>query len=93
VRIQQAIINLNEAAPRFDAELEKSMHKTFTDCYLAEGFTDGGWGYALNSNDADGGIMDGTKTMHDDRNRRLAYYPLGWGSLEVGSRTQTDQLS
>jgi hypothetical protein len=33
------------------------MHKTFTDCYLANGFTDGGWGYALNGYDAKARIL------------------------------------
>ncbi len=37
------------------------MHKTFTDCYFAPGFTGGGWGYALNSNDADGEGLESKK--------------------------------
>jgi hypothetical protein len=74
---------LNAAAPRFNTELEQSMHKTFTDCYLAKGFIDGGWGYALNSNDADGEDLSVEENVLDEKDRRLAYYPLGWNSLEA----------
>lgn len=63
------------------------MHKTFTDCYLAPGggLTGGGWGYALNSNDSDGevGVANGTGKMLDEDKRMLAYYVLGWESIEV----------
>ncbi|KAJ3758634.1 hypothetical protein EV360DRAFT_43491 [Lentinula raphanica] len=31
--------------------LSQSLHKTFTDCYFAPGFTGGNWGVATNSND------------------------------------------
>ncbi|KAF5385722.1 hypothetical protein D9757_005491 [Collybiopsis confluens] len=33
------------------ASLSESLHKTFTDCYYASGFTGGNWGIASNSND------------------------------------------
>jgi hypothetical protein len=64
------------------------MHKTFTDCYFAPGFTGGSWSYALNSNDAGGVTVNASaatdlKTL-DEKERRLAIYPLGWESLEVG---------
>jgi hypothetical protein len=64
------------------------MHKTFTDCYMAEGFTGGSWAYALNSNDAKGDIVDSSdlEVMAEDK-RRLAFYPLGWKSLEVRRRS------
>jgi hypothetical protein len=60
------------------------MHKTFTDCYLAKGFTGGGWGYAFNTTDADG--IDISKTMSEqlpEIERKLAYYCIGWNSLAV----------
>ncbi|KAJ3722031.1 hypothetical protein DFJ43DRAFT_674244 [Lentinula guzmanii] len=31
--------------------MSESLHKTFTDCYYARGFTGGNWGIATNSND------------------------------------------
>lgn len=81
----QAIINLAPHAPRFKADFEHSMNKTFTDCYFAKGFTGGGWGYALNSNDSDGRDVDiGTDTSLLEKERRLAYYIIGWNSIAVG---------
>ena len=84
----KAIINLAPNAPRFTNGFEQSMHKTFTDCYLAPGggLTGGGWGYALNSNDSDGEevrVANGTGKMLDEDKRMLAYYVLGWESIEV----------
>ncbi|KAJ3853394.1 hypothetical protein EV368DRAFT_38988 [Lentinula lateritia] len=32
--------------------ISESLHKTFTDCYYAAGFTGGNWGIATNSNDS-----------------------------------------
>ncbi|KIK52084.1 hypothetical protein GYMLUDRAFT_100862 [Collybiopsis luxurians FD-317 M1] len=32
--------------------ISESLHKTFTDCYLTDGFTGGNWGIASNSNDS-----------------------------------------
>jgi len=55
------------------------MHKTFTDCYLADGFTGGEWAYAINTNDAEG--ID-EEFILDKKERRLAYYVLGWESLQ-----------
>lgn len=83
-----AIINLAPNAPRFTNGFEQSMHKTFTDCYLAPGggLTGGGWGYALNSNDSDGEevrVANGTGKMLDEDKRMLAYYVLGWESIEM----------
>src|SRR6266498_5608786 len=68
------------------------MHKTFTDCYLAQGFTGGGWGYALNTNDADGekaDVVEGEKQVLNEEERKLAYYCIGWESFEVRSLLST----
>ncbi len=60
------------------------MHKTFTDTYNAQGFTGGGWGYALNSNDASGDEIRSTEAPWlEEKDRRLAYYFLGWDSIAV----------
>lgn len=63
------------------------MHKTFTDCYFAPGFTGGGWAYALNSNDASGEVISAAKddvpTVLGENERRLAYYCIGWETIEV----------
>jgi hypothetical protein len=62
------------------------MHKTFADCYYAQGFTGGGWGYASNSNDAEGEPLAVDKepdTVLDEKQRRLAYYIIGWDGLAV----------
>lgn len=64
------------------------MHKTFTDCYFAKGFTGGGWAYALNSNDAEGHEIDvgGTEEpLLEEKDRKLAYYIIGWDSIAVGA--------
>ena len=86
----KAIINLKSDAPRLDESLEKSMHKTFTDCYFAPGFTGGGWNYAMDSNDAEGNHIiagaDGIGSI-DDSQRRLAYYCIGWETTEVSDYT------
>ena len=64
------------------------MHKTFTDSYLAPdgGFVGGGWGYALNSNDSNGEeirvAIEAEEVLGEDK-RMLAYYVLGWESIEV----------
>ena len=63
------------------------MHKTFTDSYLAPGggFIGGGWGYALNTNDSDGEevkVAIESEKLTEDK-KMLAYYILGWESIEV----------
>ena len=89
---QLAIINLNPAAnpppPRFAEGFEHSMHKTFTDCYGTKGFTGGGWSYAMNSNDANGEELLGAQNVWNsteipEEARLLAYYCIGWDSIEV----------
>jgi len=80
-----AIINTIAKAPRFDSKFEHSMDKTFTDCYFAKGFTGGGWAYALNSNDAQGFEVtpdEGKDAFLEEKDRRLAYYVIGWNSIE-----------
>ncbi|KAH8886367.1 hypothetical protein GQ53DRAFT_809677 [Thozetella sp. PMI_491] len=80
---QFAIINAKADAPRFQPEFEASMHKTYTDTYGAAGFTGGGWGYALNSNDADGAeVGEAESSLLEGKDRRLAYYILGWNTLQ-----------
>lgn len=62
------------------------MHKTFTDCYSAPGFTGGGWAYVLNSNDAGGEVISAANdvpTVLGENERRLAYYCIGWETVEV----------
>jgi hypothetical protein len=63
------------------------MDKTFTDCYIAPGFTGGGWAYALNSNDAGGEVISAARndalTVLSENERRLAYYCIGWETVEV----------
>jgi hypothetical protein len=78
----QAIINLAPTAKR-SKDLEDSMHKTFTDCYFADGFTGGGWNYAVNSNDADGEASSTDQNWLPEKDRRLAYYLIGWNGLAV----------
>ena len=85
--IYQAIIDLAPHAPRFETDFEHSMHKTFTDCYFAKGFTGGGWAYALNSNDAEGNEIDVNTTeepLIEEKDRKLAYYIIGWNTIAVG---------
>jgi hypothetical protein len=57
------------------------MHKTFTDCYLAPGFAGGSWTYAMNSNETDGEVSLATEL--EGKEQRLAFYLLGWDSLQV----------
>jgi hypothetical protein len=62
------------------------MHKTFTDCYLAPGFTGGGWAYALNSNNANGEVVnDDSPDVLFEEKQRLAYYVIGWETTEASS--------
>jgi hypothetical protein len=60
------------------------MHKTYTDCYFAEGFTGGNWAYSMTSNGIDELLGEGgdEKVILEEQ-RRLAVYPLGWESKEV----------
>jgi hypothetical protein len=60
------------------------MDKTFTDCYLAKGFTGGGWGYVFNSNDSKGiNVKPIQESLLNEKDRMLAYYMIGWDSLMV----------
>ncbi|CAK7218072.1 hypothetical protein SBRCBS47491_003382 [Sporothrix bragantina] len=80
---QFATIRLQDTAPISDPMLQHSMHKTFTDCYLADdGFIDGTWAYASNTNDVSGVSWTKTETTTevDTRDRKLGIYALGWTS-------------
>jgi hypothetical protein len=91
----KAIINLVPNAPRFKPEFEASMEKTFTDCYFATGFTGGAWAYASNSNDSSGESNTSSETKMNvlsEKERRLAYYCLGWESLEASCKTLSWKL-
>jgi hypothetical protein len=60
------------------------MHKTYTDCYSAKGFSGGNWAYAVNSNDVDELLSEAVdERLIQEVERRLAVYPLGWKSVEV----------
>jgi hypothetical protein len=60
------------------------MHKTYTDCYLTEGFNGGSWEYAVNTNNTDEFLKDpAEEQVIKEGERRLACYPLGWESIEV----------
>jgi hypothetical protein len=62
------------------------MHKTFTDCYFAKGFTGGGWGYALNSNESEGqeiNVGGAYDSLLEEKERTMAYYIIGWDSIAV----------
>jgi hypothetical protein len=60
------------------------MHKTYTDCYFAGGFSGGNWAYSLNTNDVDELLRENTgEKAIPAEGRRLAVYPLGWESKEV----------
>jgi hypothetical protein len=60
------------------------MHKTYTDCYFAEGFSGGNWAYAVNSNDVDELLSEAVdEKVIPEGKGRLAVYPLGWESVEV----------
>lgn len=62
------------------------MHKTYTDCYRMDGFVGGDWGYALNTNDTNGMLVDEASNQRvEEKERRLACYYLGWESIEVCS--------
>lgn len=78
-------------APRGTESLDQSLHKTFTDCYLAPsgGMEGGGWGYALNSNDAAGSEVEAIgikEQMMDESKRMLALYVIGWESTMVNNK-------
>jgi hypothetical protein len=91
----KAIINLVPNAPRSEPEFEASMEKTFTDCYFAPGFTGGAWAYASNSNDSSGESNTSSETTMNllgEKERRLAYYCLGWESLQVSCKTLSRKL-
>jgi len=78
-----AIINLVPTAPLSNPDFKHSMHKTYTDCYFAEGFTGGNWEYAVNTNNTDELLKDPTEEqVIKEGERRLACYPLGWESIE-----------
>ncbi|KIW70702.1 hypothetical protein PV04_02947 [Phialophora macrospora] len=81
-----AIINLSPTTPKSDISFSHSMNKTFTDCYLAEGFRGGGWSYALNTNDTNGTVAatpaEAEEVLLEAEKRRLACYYLGWESIE-----------
>lgn len=80
----QAIIKLSPAAPLQSSDLKQSMHKTYTDCYFAEGFSGGNWAYAVNSNDVDEILSEAVDDkVIPEGEGRLAVYPLGWESVEV----------
>ena len=80
----QAIIKLSPAAPLQSLDLKQSMHKTYTDCYSAEGFSGGNWAYAVNSNDVDELLSEAVdERLIPEGEGRLAVYPLGWESVEV----------
>ena len=59
------------------------MHKTYTDCYQMEGFVGGEWAYAVNANDTIGELIQNEIMKVDEKERRLAFYFLGWESVEV----------
>lgn len=60
------------------------MHKTFTDCYFAEGFTGGWWKYALNSINLEEPLAEaGEENEVKVQERRLGMYCLGWETIEV----------
>jgi hypothetical protein len=80
----QAIVNLSSTAPLSNADLKHSMHKTYTDCYFAEGFIGGSWEYSVNTNNTDELLKDPAKEqVIKGGQRRLACYYLGWESIEV----------
>lgn len=58
------------------------MGKTFTDCYFAPGFAGGAWGYSLRCNDSKG-VGFGSNYEREPKKELLAYYYLGWETLEV----------
>lgn len=59
------------------------MHKTYTDCFLADdGFTGGDWAYAANTNNTNGISLaqSSTDAALSPTDRRLGVYYLGWTS-------------
>ncbi|KAH8797349.1 hypothetical protein F5884DRAFT_815097 [Xylogone sp. PMI_703] len=80
-----AVINLSASAPLQDQDLQRSMHKTYTDTYHILGFTGGNWAYARNTNDTSGVPLNSTKKERivPKEERRLACYYLGWESAEL----------
>ena len=61
------------------------MHKTYTDCYFAEGFSGGNWAYSMTTNNVDELLNeDAAEKVIPEEQRRLAVYPLGWESKKVG---------
>lgn len=81
----QAIIKLSSTAPLQDEDLKTSMHKTYTDCYFAEGFSGGNWAYSMTTNNVIELLDDVVEEkVIPEEQRRLAVYPLGWESKEVG---------
>lgn len=57
------------------------MHKTYTDCFLAEsGFTGGDWAYSINTNLTEGVPLaeSSPKAAINPNERRLGVYFLGW---------------
>ncbi|KAH8634235.1 hypothetical protein IG631_09635 [Alternaria alternata] len=87
-------IGLAPNAPRLSANFERSMDKTFTDCFLAPGggMIDGTWDYAINTNDPAGEeVVVGKEagSILEVGQRRVALYILGWQSIEVMSLRKT----
>ncbi|PMD53487.1 uncharacterized protein K444DRAFT_700620 [Hyaloscypha bicolor E] len=79
-----AIINLLSNAPKANTDFKDSMHKTYTDCYRMDGFVGGDWGYALNTNDTNGMLVDEASNQRvEEKERRLACYYLGWESIDA----------
>ncbi|KAE9363533.1 hypothetical protein N431DRAFT_431749 [Stipitochalara longipes BDJ] len=76
-----AIVSLSPFAPLKDADLKHSMHKTYTDCYFAEGFSGGNWAYSMTTNNVDELLSEEQKVIPKEE-RRLAVYPLGWESKD-----------
>ena len=79
-------MRMSDNAPIRELPLSNSMHKTFTDCYMMQGFVGGNWGYASNTNSAEGesSVLSVSQGSHfDPRDRKLAIYLLGWESIEV----------
>ncbi|KAH6891477.1 hypothetical protein B0T10DRAFT_560719 [Thelonectria olida] len=87
-----ACIRLADTAPLSDAALQKSMHKTYTDTYMIEGFTGGYWGYAANTNESRGASLSAEpQPPIPEGERRLGVYYLGWESIEHHERaTKTE---
>lgn len=81
---RKAIINLLPTAPRLETDFEHSMHKTYTDCYHADGFVGGHWTYAINSNDTDAPLSESVGGHWiNEKDRKIACYYLGWETMQV----------